>query len=494
MKKVFKRFLSSALATVMAVAGMTIGMATTASAADGDFVLSAKDFYPTSTGSKIKPDVNPVSENGVYTAEITSKTKTFTPGPIGTYKSCVNSTSFDYEMLAGGDRTITVTPVNSGTATVYVYHDGTKNFKLNGIAVATTAAAYTVTGYNVSCEAGGSFTIDLASNIVFVGLEYVAGEVTTYNWDLDTTGLVNVDPSGLALGSDTATSLSNTLSYTGSDYMLKDEYKNITDATDGVTVTGTNVVVKPTDDWFEEVVVAGVIDDKATLIADSKFDALTADRVVSDYFTLLNGISADSSTQSVEGLGDYEFRFRANGKTTLSNGVPSNRAIMFTTAGAGTLQVVAMAGNSTSTRDYRVYASDGTVIATNSVVGSECVQSDLITLPKADTYYIACPSEACNFYSINVVIGSGLTTATGGNVFADTVNSYAIATVSAADLASDSLDVVIGNFTDSTETVFEQVVIDGHLITAGELGADYIYAVGVIGANGASFDFTTKLN
>lgn len=260
MKKGFKRFLSATLATVMAVAGMTIGMATSAMAADGDFTLGAEVFYEATTTGSVDPNHNPVEVAGLYKAEVTSGTKKFTPGTIGTFatakgKTLTNTTSFTNEMLAGGTRQITVTPAYPGTATVYVYHDGTKILKLNGQEATPAAQKWTVTGYDVSCGAGESFTIDLATNIAFVGLTYTAGEVTTYNWNLDLTGLTSVDGTGLSLGNATTTALSNTLSYTGTGFTLKDTYATITDATAGVTVDSANntVTVKPTDDWFDVV-------------------------------------------------------------------------------------------------------------------------------------------------------------------------------------------------------------------------------------------------
>lgn len=260
MKKGFKRFLSATLATVMAVAGMTIGMATSAMAANGDFTLGAEVFYEAATTGSVDPDHNPVEVTGLYKAEVTSSTKKFTPGTIGDFatlkkKTLTNTTSFTNEMLAGGSRQITVTPAYPGTATVYVYHDGTKILKLNGQETTPAAQKWTVTGYDVSCGAGESFTIDLATNIAFVGLTYTAGEVTTYNWNLDLTGLTSVDGTGLSLGNATTTALSNTLSYTGTGFTLKDTYATITDATAGVTVDSANntVTVKPTDDWFDVV-------------------------------------------------------------------------------------------------------------------------------------------------------------------------------------------------------------------------------------------------
>ncbi len=118
-----------------------------------------------------------------------------------------------------------------------------------------------------------------------------------------------------------------------------------------------------------------------------------------------------------------------------------------------------------------------------------------IALPKADTYYIACPSAACNFYSVNVVVGGSTNTATGGKVIADQADSYVFATLSAADMAAASMDVKIGDQTDAgIVNVYESAVINGQLVTAKDLGADYLYVIKVAGTNGMAFDFTTVLN
>ena len=244
-----------------------------------------------------------------------------------------------------------------------------------------------------------------------------------------------------------------------------------------------------------------VITGAESLVADADMLAAIGSATTTDYqsgkFTLMNGMSADKSNKEVEGLGSFANRMKTNGKTTLdkTTNVPTNRAIKFTTAGAGTLQVVALAGGGTTTRDYSVYASDGTVIATKSVNTADCIASDLIALPKADTYYIACPTAACNFYYVSVVVGSTTADATAGKVISQGEDSYAIATVTAADLASAVLNIAIGSYTDSTTDVYQAAVINGQLIKATDVDPNAVamYVTKVAGSNGAAYDFTKTL-
>lgn len=393
----------------------------------------------------------------------------------------------DDKSFVGGSITFTQLPLSAIPAGTYTYQQveaGLPNFDVTGITqglgtgkyrgdikfILDGTATVTLNGKCGSSDATKSVVVTLGSylNETIVG----GGAVADYT------------ASNVPAGEYTLSMTSDSTSF---------QLVSITITYGETEVSSETSTEAPTETSTEAPDPVGAITDKATLTASAEFAALTADQE-SGQFVLLNGLSADGSNKSIDGLGDYTFRFKSNGKTKLTNGVPTNRAIKFTTAGAGTLQVVAMSGSSSTARDYCVYASDGTVIKTVSASGTECVPSELITLPKADTYYIACPSAACNFYSVNVVIGNGVTAATGGSVFADLVDSYAIASVSAADLTYASLDVKVGNYTANTETVFQQVVIDGNLITAAELGTDYIYAVKIAGANGASFDFTTQLN
>lgn len=256
MKKGFKRFLSGVLAAVMAVAGMTIGMATSAMAAAGDaYTITADDFYSGQSYSsdKVAATNLELSPDGASTVSLDSGTNYYRA--FGTYAAAKNNTGkvFTSELQVGGKRNITITPAASGTITVYWYDSGAKTVTV-GSKAGVDATNKVVTSESDTCVAGETFTITLsASNICLLEIDFEPGQVTTYNWSLDTSALNNVDGTGLVLGSDITTSLKNTLSYKGSGYTLKSEYETITSETAGVTATDTNVVVKPTDDWFDAV-------------------------------------------------------------------------------------------------------------------------------------------------------------------------------------------------------------------------------------------------
>lgn len=437
-----------------------------------------------------------VDASGNWTATKTSDTAPFAVGDSLTVSypqygaapaSVTLAAGADDVTFDGGNIVFTQLPLSAISAGTYTYQQveaGLPNFDVSGLTgigsgkytgevkfILSDTATVTINGKCGSSDSAKSATAGIGEDVKTVlgggsNADYVfsnvpAGETTlTFTGDSTTFQVVSI-----------------TITYGAT------EESSTEVSTEDSTETSTEAPV-------------GAITDKATLTANAGFSALTADQE-SGQFVILNGVSGEANEKSVEGLGNYTVRMKTGGKTTLSKtgpAVPTNRGFKFTTAGAGTLQVVAMSGSSSAVRDFAVYASDGTVIKTVSVSGTDCVPSELITLPKADTYYIACPSAACNFYSINVVVGNGVTSATGGSVFADVVDSYAIAKVSAADLANASLDVNIGDYSVNTETVFQQVAIDGHLITAAELGADYIYAVKIAEAAGANFDFTTKFN
>ncbi len=261
MKKGFKRFLSATLATVMAVAGMTIGMATSAMAANHEYGSVAQ------TSSQVKEwgfTTNmPSGSNVNLAAGDTVNDITFVTVPKAnlnksSYLSATTGTVFNVPVPANSTGTIYV-KATSGSTTRYVsFKDGTeeKQLIMNTSTTnnsATFTASATADGYIQLTAAGGECKIGLIQITLDAGFSF--GEVTTYNWNLDLTGLTNVDGTGLSLGNATTTALSNTLSYTGTGFTLKDTYATITDATAGVTVDSANntVTVKPTDDWFDVV-------------------------------------------------------------------------------------------------------------------------------------------------------------------------------------------------------------------------------------------------
>lgn len=299
MKKGFKRFLGGVLAAVMAVAGMTIGMATTASAAEYtngsvETTVSVKTWGFTTnmpSNSNTKLDAGDIVNDIVFTSvgEGVNLNKSG-------YLSAKAGAVFNIPVPANSTGTIYV-KATSGNATRYVsFVDGTETKTLimntsttNNSAEFTSSA--TSAGYIQFTAAGGECKIGTIEVTLDDGFSFMnSGDVTTYTWTLDFEGLTNVDGAGLSLGKrETTNSLSNTLSYTGSDYVLKDEYKTITDATAGVTVTDTNVVVKPTDDWFDAVAPRNYV---------------SVEPVVTDNQTVYNFVQTDSSEKYLVSVND----------------------------------------------------------------------------------------------------------------------------------------------------------------------------------------------
>lgn len=276
MKLSLRRFLSGSLAMVMAVAGMTIGMATSAMA-------ETTTWVPNDDGFDSCPAVFGLAANTTLTLALeTSRTGAFTEAIFadGTGnvagKSGLDIRSQDLNGTGDGPyRSIALTPTQTGTMSVYAVRQSSNSagtLRLysgtnNGDGTYTRGDIITdnisVPGRNTTGIEAITFTVTAnttyllyanSSGIALMGMSLTAGELTEYTWTLDTTGLGNVDGSGLSFGSNTTTnSVRNTLSYSGTGYVLKDAYTVITDTTDGVTVDGTNVTVKPTDDWFDVV-------------------------------------------------------------------------------------------------------------------------------------------------------------------------------------------------------------------------------------------------
>jgi predicted lactoylglutathione lyase len=72
-------------------------------------------------------------------------------------------------------------------------------------------------------------------------------------------------------------------------------------------------------------------------------------------------------------------------------------------------------------------------------------------------------------------------------VFADKTNSYIIVPVDKATAEeNDELVVTLGSNgkTDSTSKIYEKAVIDGCLVSAEDIGSDYMYVIKINEANG----------
>ena len=520
MKKSFKRFLSSVLATVMAVASMSIGMTSTAMAGTGNYSFSGLSVltahaYDGKDPDKITADVvvSPEGSANTVTAKATSSKALCYVNYVGNSKGYLTSAS-DKGVLAGTVFTdaiitqstnsssqpiLTISDVEAG-ATVGVYFFGSDSKGATGKAstinvsdgLVTTALSATTS--DKAAPAYGEITATQAGEVTIYGGSGRSGiaavtvstgsadPVITYTWKLDTNSLVNVDGTKLSLGKDTTTDKNNTLTYSGSDYTLNDEYKDVTGEPDADNV----ITVTPEDSWFTEVVPATAIADKATLTFDSFVGTGTeaSEVVLSDYFTIIprSGSAIEKNSYTFDGLGDYTSRYKTGGKSALTDSVPSSGAIKFATADAGVLQVAVRASGN-GERTLSVYDSTGAEIG--SVTSTDTNGRILnVTLPKADTYYIAA-TNGYTVYSVNVVVGESITSVdTTKSVFTDTNDAYVIAKVSSNDVVAGNTLVMSSDGQEAVESdvVYKGAIIDGQYVTAEEIGADFIYVVKAVGA------------
>lgn len=258
MKKTFKRFLSGALATVMAVAGMAIGMTTSAYAADqayGTVTVESTQVksWDFTTNMPSGSNVNLKAGDTVNGITFTAVPKTnlnksgYLSAGIGTVFTVpvpANSTGTIYVKATSGNSGRNVSFTDGTETKTMIMNTGTTNNSATFTAAATSSGVITLTA------AGGECKIGLIQITLDEGFTFDSDTpIVTYNWSLDTSALVNVDPAGLALGNATTTSLTNTLTYTGANFDLKPEYATLT----GVADADNNVVIKPTDDWFTAV-------------------------------------------------------------------------------------------------------------------------------------------------------------------------------------------------------------------------------------------------
>lgn len=219
-----------------------------------------------------------------------------------------------------------------------------------------------------------------------------------------------------------------------------------------------------------------VITDKATLNAND-LDVIAAGDADSTVgkFTLLTGLSTESKDGGFVGATAFDkftTRLKTNGASKTTNSLPTSRAIKFTTSDKATLQLVVYAAN--DGRGGKVLDGTGATVATFTAPNASEAGIINVSLPSADTYYITSDS-AYYILEVNVVVGDCLDTVS--STYADTVDAYAIANVTAADMSAEKLVVTMNGQSVEDTVVYKAAVIDGQVITAEELGADYIYVV-----------------
>ena len=250
----FKRVISSIMAFVMMVSTLVMVNVASVSAAASDFYLTAEDFYDGQTTSTSK--IEPVLSADAKAAGVTIDTSTNYYYAFGTRAGAevANTTGkeFTNEVRLGGGRDIKFTPASNGTVTAYVYVNnsnasaGDRSITV-GSTTETLTTGNTVLKISGACTANEEFTISTnKSDVVLLALEYVSSTVT-YSWTLNTDSLQNVDKTKVSIDT-TATGATNTLSYSGTDYVVKNSA--LAEGSTGVVLNGTIFTVTVTDDMF----------------------------------------------------------------------------------------------------------------------------------------------------------------------------------------------------------------------------------------------------
>lgn len=234
-------------------------------------------------------------------------------------------------------------------------------------------------------------------------------------------------------------------------------------------------------DEIEEKVSAQNINTVAYLNANDLSGTLQDTAVLETYFTVSDSQNGGLSAASFDGsFADVTY---THSIAMGGSGNKNKRAIKFTTNGAAYIQFVAASNSSSGTRNI-VLADETTNLKTTGLTSKTPVAINYYAT-SAGTYYIY-PEASIHLLSVAVVVGEGLITdgVSNGAVFADTADAYALAAVSDSDLSNDSIAITMDGKTSTPAdtSVYKAVKVDNIVITADDIGADFIYAVKGTGA------------
>jgi hypothetical protein len=203
-------------------------------------------------------------------------------------------------------------------------------------------------------------------------------------------------------------------------------------------------------------------------------------------------LTVDSSKKTGPTTGNkYTQRIKTNGASS-----GTDRTISFTLTKKANVTVEGLTGKNTEER-YLGYTKDETFSSDNATTVLTSSTNDILAntvVLEPGTYYFGAWSASFSIYGIVVeeidddtaTSATGLTKVSNGAVYVTDTDTYVIAGVSKDEVTTaNGVTVTIGKTgVEAGSTVYENVVIDENTtITNSQVGADYIVAIKVAGAN-----------
>ncbi len=190
---------------------------------------------------------------------------------------------------------------------------------------------------------------------------------------------------------------------------------------------------------------------------------------------------------------EFTQRLQLGGRSTLSK---NSGVFTFVAPSDGTLTIYAVTGTNDDPRTIELYDADGKDLKTwtsgpiEDATTYDYEPFTYTTIESGKTYQIASTGAAVNYYGMTFTSNDGededpFKTVTNGAVYVTDSDTYVIAGVSKEDVTTaNGVTVTIGKTgVDAGTTVYKNVVIGDETITNTQVGADYIVAIKVAGAN-----------
>ncbi len=472
MKKTFKRFLSSALAAVMAASVLSVGMVTSASAEEKGF--GTIEITKTTTTWDFSSNIPNSSESLANNDTLHGIIVTNGSGKA-TLKGSEKNLSFQND-----DAIAVPVPKDSvGTATlISKSSDSTRHATLNGVKKDQTKDDGAIYDFNATETNDGFLNFSFSTDSS--GKEYkfqkLIVTLTSGEFEVPTTYKLTGKCTGLSKG-DSFVLKKDDVSYT----VTVGEEGAYSYSTQTATITAGSYDVVLKDYAIEpnkvNITAKANSETEFEISETINFTKLTLEEIASGTYKPADieaGLpNFDTSDLTVAGTESYrgtlKFKLSSDAVVTINGKCGSSTSGRSVTVKLGDLSKTASAGGSDEDFVANVPAGDATLTLDSTNTGL-----------KINTLKIEYVGEA----------KEGLEKLKDGEtaIYNDTDNkvSYLIVGVTADDAAnSDQLILTVGkNNTTSTTEVYESFKDGGVTVTADDIGAKYLFAVKVTGVEG----------